>query len=301
MPPNPGHVEILGAPVDLGADRRGVDMGPSAIRYAGLRAGIESCGFDVFDLGNLPLMLGDDVDIGSPRAKYLDQIVHMAGDIAEAVEGVLERGRFPLVLGGDHSASLGSVAGAAVGREIGLIWVDAHGDFNTPETTPSGNVHGMVLAALAGYGDPRMVELTGTSPKVQPASIALVGVRELDPGERDLLRSSAVHVFTMSEIDQKGMHDVMSQALEVVGGMPDGFHLSLDLDVIDPLRAPGVGTPVPGGISYREAQLAMETVADSGRLMSMDVVEVNPILDAHNQTAEMAVDFVLSALGKRIL
>jgi arginase len=295
------HVEILGAPVDLGADRRGVDMGPSAIRYAGLRAGIESCGFEVFDLGNLPLMLGDDVDVESPRAKYLDQIVHMAGDIAEAVEGVLERGRFPLVLGGDHSASLGSVTGAALSREIGLIWVDAHGDFNTPQTTPSGNVHGMVLAALTGYGDRRMVELRGTSPKVRPSTVALVGVRELDPGERELLRSSAVHVFTMSQIDQKGMHEVMAEAIEVAGVLPDGFHLSLDLDVIDPLRAPGVGTPVPGGISYREGHLAMEMVADSGRLTSMDVVEVNPILDAHNQTAEMAVDLVLSALGKRTI
>ena len=274
-------------------------MGPSAIRYAGLRAGIESCGYEVSDLGNLPLMLGDDVDVGSPRAKYLDQIVHMAGDIAEAVEDVLARGRFPLVLGGDHSAGLGSVTGAAAGRDIGLIWVDAHGDFNTPETTPSGNVHGMVLAALAGYGDLRMVELRGTSPKIHPSSIALVGVRELDPGERDLLRSSAVHVFTMSEIDQKGIHDVVAQAIEIVGQRPDGFHLSLDLDVVDPLRAPGVGTPVPGGISYREAQLAMEMVAGAGCLVSMDVVEVNPILDAHNQTAEMAVELVLSALGKR--
>jgi arginase len=297
--PETRHVEILGAPVDLGAGRRGVDMGPSAIRYAGLRHGIESCDFEVFDLGNLPLMLGDDVDVGSPRAKFLDQIVHMAGDIAEAVKGVLERGRFPLVLGGDHSASLGSVTGAALDRDIGLIWVDAHGDLNTPETTPSGNVHGMVLSALAGYGDPRMVELRGASPKVQPSSIVLVGVRELDPEERDLLRSTDVHVFTMSQIDQKGMHVAMAEALEIVGSRRNGFHLSLDLDVIDPLRAPGVGTPVPGGISYREAHLAMEMVADSSRMTSMDVVEVNPILDERNQTAEMAVEFVLSALGKR--
>ena len=177
-------------------------MGPSAIRYAGLRAGIESCGFEVFDLGNLPLMLGDDVDVGSTRAKYLDQIVHMAGDITEAVEGVLERGRFPLVLGGDHSASLGSVSGAALGRDIELIWVDAHGDFNTPETTPSGNVHGMVLAALAGYGDPRMVEFAARAQRCGLLPSRWSEWRAY-PGERDLLRSSAVHVFTMFEINQR--------------------------------------------------------------------------------------------------
>ncbi|HZT96865.1 MAG TPA: arginase [Chloroflexota bacterium] len=295
-----GRVEILGAPVDLGADRRGVDMGPSAIRYAGLRSGLEDSGHEVTDLGNLPLMLGDEVDPGSPRAKYLDEIVRMSRSIAEAVAPVMERGSLPLILGGDHSASLGSVSGAATGRQIGLIWIDAHGDFNTPETTPSGNVHGMILAALTGLGDERMVDLLGHGRAIAPEHTALVGVRELDPGERELLRSSGVNVFTMSDIDRLGMATVMSQAIEATN-RPDGMHLSLDLDVVDPLEAPGVGTPVPGGLSYREAHLAMELAAASTRLVSMDVVEVNPILDSRNQTARMAVDFVLSALGKRIL
>ncbi len=294
------RVEVLGAPVDLGADRRGVDMGPSAIRYAGLRADLEESGHEVVDLGNLPLMLGDEVEPGSARAKYLDEIVRMAGSIADAVAAVIERGGFPLVLGGDHSVSLGSVAGAARGRSIGLIWIDAHGDFNTPDTTPSGNVHGMILAALTGFGDPRMVDLEHGRPTVDPKRAALVGVRELDSGERRLLKESGLHVFTMSEIDRLGMGSVIEQAVDLVSA-PDGVHLSLDLDAVDPHEAPGVGTPVPGGLSYREVQLAMETAASQANLLSMDVVEVNPILDTHNQTARMALDFVVSAMGKRIL
>lgn len=294
------RVEVLGAPVDLGADRRGVDMGPSAVRYAGLTAAIQEEGHEVNDLGNLPLMLAGGEGIGSDSAKYLSEIVRMAGTVSNAVEAVLARGNFPLVLGGDHSASLGSVAGAAHGRKIGLLWIDAHGDFNTPSTTPSGNVHGMVLAALAGYGDAAMVELAGASPIVSPASIALVGARQLDPGERDLLKESGVQVFTMSDIDHLGIAEVMAQAMEAVMAATGGIHLSLDLDAVDPATAPGVGTPVKGGLSYREGQLAMEMVGASGALVSMDVVEINPILDQHNQTANLAVDFVLSALGKRI-
>lgn len=295
------RVEILGAPVDLGADRRGVDMGPSAIRYAGLRSGLESAGHEVVDLGNLPLLLADGQDVGSERAKYLGQIVRMAETISQGVEEVLKRAHFALVLGGDHSASLGVVSGAAHDHPVGLIWIDAHGDFNTPATTRSGNVHGMILAALAGYGDPAMVEIAGFAPIVPPSSIALVGVRQLDPGERDLLKGSSVHVFTMTDVDRRGMADVMQEALDSVVGGAGRLHVSLDLDVLDPVRAPGVGTPVPGGISYREGQLAMEMVAASGYLTSMDVVEVNPILDYHNQTAELAVELILSALGKRIL
>jgi arginase len=294
------HVEVLGVPVDLGADRRGVDMGPSAIRYAGLRTGIESLGHLVTDLGNLPIMLADG-DAGSPRIKYLEPIVQLAVELAERVRDILQRAHFPLVLGGDHSASLGSVTGASLVRRLGLIWIDAHGDFNTPDTTPSGNVHGMVLSALTGYGDPRMVNLCGRAPKIHPESTALVGVRQLDPGERTLLRGSGVHVFTMQDIDRLGMAVVMERALEVTALNTDGVHLSLDLDVIDPLQAPGVGTPVIGGLNYREVQLAMEMVAEARCLVSMDVVEVNPILDSHNQTARLAADFILSALGKRIL
>lgn len=296
------HVEIIGTPIDLGADRRGVDMGPSAIRYAGLYAGLADLGHSITDRGNLPLIVADEAEAGSERAKYIGPIVNLAKDVAAVVRDIRERNHFPVVLGGDHSTSLGSVAGAvASGRRLGLIWMDAHGDFNTPDTTRSGNVHGMVLAALAGYGDVRMVELCGVAPKVPAAAIALVGVRQLDPGERSLLHEAGVHIFTMHEVDRLGMAEVMTRALAATALQPDGVHLSLDLDVVDPLRAPGVGTPVAGGLNYREAQLAMEIIAESGRLVSMDAVEVNPILDDHNGTARLAVDLILSALGKRIL
>ncbi len=293
-------IEVLGVPIDLGADRRGVDMGPSAIRYGNLVGQLEAFGHQVTDLDNLPLMLGDRLTAPDTKAKYLTEIVAMARTVMERVSDSCRRGAVPLVLGGDHSVSLGSVAGAAVGRSVGLIWVDAHGDFNTPETSPSGNVHGMILAALAGYGDPAMTHLTGEPPIVQPSRMVLVGVRELDPGERALLGEAGVRVLTMTDIDQRGMATIMLEALEAVREA-DLIHLSLDLDVVDPVRAPGVGTPVPGGISYREGQLAMEMIAATGRLASLDVVEVNPILDDHNQTAGLAVDFILSALGKRIL
>lgn len=294
------RVEVLGAPVDLGADRRGVDMGPSAIRYAGLLTGLETCGYAVSDLGNLPLLLADGEEVGSERAKYLGHIVRMAGTIAGAVTEVCQRGNLPLILGGDHSVSLGTVAGVVSEHSIGLIWLDAHGDFNTPDTSPSGNVHGMVLAALAGYGDMSMISIGSRSPMVAAGSIALVGVRELDSDERDLLKSSGVVVFTMTDIDRRGMAEVMQQAIEVTSRGVEGLHLSLDMDVVDPVQAPGVGTPVTGGINYREGQLAMEMIAATGLLSSMDVVEVNPILDGHNKTAELAVDLALSALGKRI-
>jgi len=293
-------IAVLGAPVDLGADRRGVDMGPSAIRYAGLLAGIEATGHVVADLGNLPLLLADG-SAGSEQAKYLEPIVARANDIRQTVAEAIHRGDVPLVLGGDHSVSLGSISGAASRGSLGVVWMDAHGDFNTPATTPSGNVHGMILAALAGFGDPAMVRLTGHAPIVRPEFIALVGVRELDSGERELLRNSPVHVFTMSDIDHRGIGAVVADAMTAASSAGGGIHLSLDLDVVDPATAPGVGTPVPGGLSYREAQLAMELVGASGRLVSMDLVEVNPILDSHNQTAELAVELTLSALGKRTL
>jgi arginase len=294
-------VEVLGAPVDLGADRRGVDMGPSAIRYAGLLPGLESCGHRVTDLGNLPMLLADGAGVGFEQARYMNEIVAVASRICDSVGGVVRRGNLPLVLGGDHSMSLGTLGGAGAAGEVGVIWMDAHGDFNTPDTTPSGNVHGMVLAAVAGFGDPAMVKIAGREPLIKPEHIALVGVRELDSQERDLLLSTDVHVFTMSDVDDRGIAAVMTDAIEVASGASRGIHLSLDLDVVDPETAPGVGTPVAGGLTYRECQLAMEMVSASERILSMDVVEVNPILDNHNQTAALAVDFILSALGKRIL
>jgi arginase len=295
------NIAIVGAPVDLGAGRRGVDMGPSAIRYADLEAGLRSIGHDVLDLGNIEVPVAESMAQGPDEAKYLEPIVAMAEQLTARVARIVEDGRFPLVLGGDHSVSLGSVAGVARHRSIGLIWIDAHGDFNTPDTSPSGNIHGMVLSALAGYGIPRMVNIGGFAPKVLPERVALVGVRELDRGERALLREAGVHVYTMHDVDLRGLSGVVEEAIARTGAGTDGIHVSLDLDVVDPLQAPGVGTPVLGGLSYRETHLALEMVAQSQRMVSMDVVEVNPILDTHNETAQRAVQFTMSALGKRIM
>jgi arginase len=291
----------MGAPVDLGADRRGVDMGASAIRYADLEHELRAIGHDVRDLGNVDAPVAESMPEGSGNAKYLEPIALFAERLADRVGSAADDGYLPLVLGGDHSASLGSIAGVTRRRKVGVLWIDAHGDFNTPETSPSGNVHGMVLAALAGKGERRMVDLDGHAPKVEPRNIALIGTRQLDPGERDLLRASGVHVFTMHDIDRAGLPNVVDLALSRVCAGVEGIHLSLDLDVVDPLQAPGVGTPVPGGLTFRETHLAMETIASTDKVLSMDVVEVNPILDNHNETARLAVQFALSALGKRIL
>lgn len=295
------NISIVGAPVDLGAGRRGVDMGPSAIRYADLEASLRGIGLDVLDLGNIEAPVAESTEQGAADAKYLAPISAMAETLAECVAGIVEANRFPLVLGGDHSVSLGSVTGVARHRSIGLLWIDAHGDFNTPETSPSGNIHGMVLAALAGYGIPELVNLGGFSPKIRPDDMALIGTRELDPGERTLLREAGAHVYTMHDVDLRGLSAVVEEAIERVSVATDGIHASLDLDVVDPQQAPGVGTPVLGGLSFRETHLALEMIAASQRLVSMDVVEVNPILDTHNETAQRAVQFTLSALGKRIM
>lgn len=294
------NIGIVGAPVDLGADRRGVDMGPSAIRYAGLEARLRDLGYEVQDFGNVPAPVPETYETGVTHLKYLEPIVQMSHHLADSVAEIGQRGMIPLTLGGDHCMSLGSVSGITRHRRIGMLWLDAHGDFNTDETSPSGNIHGMVLAALAGYGDPRLVDFDDRTPKVPANHITLVGVRELDDGERRLLRESGARVFTMHDVDRLGLPRVMEQVLETMDPSLDGLHLSLDLDVVDPLQAPGVGTPVLGGLGYRETHLAMEMLAASERLCSMDVVEVNPVLDNHNETARLAVEFVLSALGKRI-
>jgi arginase (EC 3.5.3.1) len=295
-------VAIIGVPLDLGAGRRGVDMGPSAIRYAGLRERIAALGYRVRDLGNLAVPLAEQIeppDADEPL-RYLQPIAGIVRDLAQQVRQVISGNTLPIILGGDHSLSIGSVAGVAHNRRVGVIWLDAHGDYNTPETTPSGNIHGMGLAVLTGRGHPMLTGLIGRTPVLRPGDAALVGVRNLDDGERELLRTSGVRVFTMHDIDRRGMAAVMEEAILHVSAGTIGFHLSFDLDVLDPHEAPGVGTPVLGGITYREAHLAMELVAASGRLISLDLVEVNPILDTRNMTALLAVEFALSALGKTI-
>ena len=296
------HIRVIGAPMDLGADRRGVDIGASAIRYAGLNDQLRRLGHTVRDIGNVVVPQPESQPVGNPHVKYLEPIVQVSEELARIVTETLLNDEFPLILGGDHSIALGSISGVAhVHKDVGVLWIDAHGDFNTEETTPSGNIHGMILAALAGLGNPRLTKIAGWTPKLNKQTIAIVGARNLDPpGERELLRTNNIHVFTMSDIDQRGISAVMRDALAVAGQFHDGIHLSLDMDALDPQEAPGVGTPVRGGLTYREAQLAMEMIAETDHLVAMDVVEVNPILDRENATALLAVELVLSALGKRV-
>jgi arginase len=296
-------IAIIGTPVDLGAGRRGVDMGPSAIRYAGLKERLEELGHQVCDLGNIPVPLAEQIapPPHGERLRYLGALLEVNRTLADQVAAVVAQGRFPLVLGGDHSLAIGSVGGLARGRRIGMIWVDAHADFNTAETTPSGNIHGMTVAALTGRGHPALTGLHGFTPVLRDADVAMVGTRDIDALERVALRDSGIHVFTMHDVDRRGLATVMEEAIGHVTAETDGFHVSFDMDALDPSEAPGVGTPVLGGIFYREAHLAMELVSESPMLIGLDLVEVNPILDARNATAELAVQFALSALGKRIL
>jgi arginase len=296
------EVAVIGGTLDLGAGRRGVDMGPSAIRYAGLDQQLtDKLGVRVFDEGNVISPVVETAEVGDERARYLRQILDLCDRVAKLVEAAVRRGAMPLVLGGDHSVALGSLVGMALARGPGgVVWIDAHGDLNTPETSPSGNVHGMVLAAALGLAGDAFRRKGWQIPAVEPGKLALVGVRSLDEGERDLLGTIDAKVFTMSEIDRIGIEPCMREALAHASG--GGFlHVSLDMDVVDPDYAPGVGTPVRGGLSYREAHLALETVAEYGRMDSMDVVEVNPILDRENATGQLAVELVVSALGARIL
>jgi arginase len=296
-------IDIIGVPLDFGAGRRGVDMGPSAIRYGGLRSGLESLGHRVHDQGNLQVPVADTCVEGDGHLKYLEPIVHVCRRLADMVAASVAAGHLPLTLGGDHSISLGSVMGAARGRKLGMIWLDAHGDFNTAETTITGNIHGMPLAAIAGYGDERLVTLDGAEragPKVAPSNVVIVGARSLDERERELLLAAGVAVFSMEAVDRLGMSETMRRALTIAGRGTDGIYLSLDLDGVDPLFAPGVGTPVPGGLTFREVHLAVESVWDTGKLAGLDLVEVNPILDIQNATGRLAVELALSACGKRI-
>ena len=298
----PREVAVIGAPLDLGAGRRGVDMGPSAIRYAGLEQElVEKLGARVHDLGNIAAPVAESMAVGDDRARFLSQILDLCEEVARLVRTSRQAGRLPLVLGGDHSVALGSLVGmASIEGPGGVIWVDAHGDLNTPETSPTGNVHGMVLSAALGLNGPAFARDGWTLPAVEAGRIALVGVRSLDEGERKLLGELEAKVFTMSEVDRRGIEVCMREALAHAAGAAF-LHVSFDMDVVDPDSAPGVGTPVRGGLSYREAHLAMEIVAESGLADSLDVVEVNPILDRENATGQLAVELVLSALGARIL
>ena len=294
------RVAIIGAALDLGAGRRGVDMGPSAIRYAGLQPRLEALRHEVEDWGNVETAIAEATRLESARLRFLPEILAACERIAHLVARAQTRGQTPLVLGGDHSVALGTLGGLArVHGPGGVLWIDAHGDLNRPETSPSGNVHGMALAAALGLAGAEFESAAWPLPAVTPERVALVGVRELDGGERELLRGLGARVFTMSEIDRAGMEAVVAEALETVAG-PGFVHVSLDLDALDPELAPGVGTPVCGGLSYREAHLALELVADSGLAGSLEVVEVNPILDRANETAGLAVELVASALGARI-
>jgi len=299
QPPEPKPVAIIGAGLDLGQGRRGVDMGPSAIRYAELDARIRALGRDVTDWGDIGSPVPEATDEGSPSARYLGPIKHACEEIAALVDDAAAQGYIPVVLGGDHSIAMGTLGGMAKRRGAGAaLWIDAHGDLNRPSTSPSGNVHGMPLAAALGAGGEGFASDVYPTPSVTRA--ALVGVRSLDPGERALIAELDVRVFTMSDIDRLGVETVMRDALDFLRGAPF-VHVSLDLDAVDPMFAPGVGTPVRGGLSYREAHLALELVADSGLLDSLDVVEVNPVLDRENETGKLAVELVASALGARIL
>src|SRR5574341_428767 len=287
------QIDIIGVPIDLGADRRGVDMGPSAIRYAHLHQNLAALAYTLEDKGNIEVPIQEMCQITDPHLKYIDCIIPMGRHIAGAVATSLQSGHFPLVLGGDHSLSVGSIRGAARHHKLGVIWVDAHADFNTPETTPSGNIHGMPLAVLCGLGDPRLVSLWDeTPPVIDPKRVAVIGARDLDSGEKRLLREAGVMVQSMEQIDRIGMIAALEKCIERVSRDVDGIYLSFDMDALDPRHAPGVGTPVPGGLTFREAHLLCEVVAETGKLIGMELVEVNASLDLQNQTGALAVEFV---------
>ncbi len=300
-------VHIIGVPLDLGGGRRGVDMGPSAFRIAGLGERIAALGYTVVDKGDLPTPIPETQDLRDERKKYIRDIAKVCTKVYQTAAASLEEGAMPIVLGGDHSIGAGSVAALAEwakrtkGLPIGLLWIDAHGDMNTPATSLSGNVHGMPLAALLG-GEPAELAKIGTlSPKVDAAHTVLVGIRNLDEREKVSVRESQVHVFTMKDIDRQGVASIVEQAVQLAGDGAAGIHVSFDMDVCDPSIAPGVGTPVKGGLDYREAHMVMEIVADSGLLTSLDLVEVNPTLDVRNTTAQLGTELALSALGMKIL
>ena len=281
-------------------------MGPSAVRVANLNGRVARLGYEVDDWGNIPVEQKESWPEGDPAAKYLSQIAAACDALASRVDQALRGGAMPLVLGGDHSVAIGTATGVGrhfrqAGDSVGLIWLDAHADMNTPETSPSGNVHGMPLACIAGMGPAELRDLSGYRPKVDPRNTVIVGLRDVDDMEKPHVRESGVRAFTMRDIDERGLRSVMEEAIRIASDGTAGFHLSLDMDVVDPVHAPGVGTPVRGGITYREAHLAMEMICDSRLMLALEVVEVNPVIDERNRTAELAVELVMSGMGKRIL
>jgi arginase len=300
-------IRIIGVPLDLGQMRRGVDMGPSAVRVAGLRSKLEALGHHVSDAGNIYVAIAETKLVGEENARYVNEIRETCCTAADMVVESLEEGMTPVVIGGDHSVAAGTVSGVAEfyrrqNQKIGLIWIDAHSDINTPETSPSGNVHGMPLAALLGLEPEALANIYGFSPKVDPENVVLIGIRDVDATEREnIKRAGITHVYTMRDIDERGMRTVIEESLRAAGRGTAGYHISLDMDWIDPEDAPGVGTPVRGGATYREAHLAMEIIADHGRMLSFEIVEVNPVIDERNRTADLAVELISSAFGKKIL
>jgi arginase len=295
------NIDIIGVPIDLGANRRGVDMGPSAIRYAGLEKALQKLNINYTDLGNIDVKVRENIrNDQDSNIKYIDEITRVNRILANMIKESITNGHLPLVLGGDHSIAIGSVLGSQTVKEnIGVLWLDAHGDYNTHQTTLSGNLHGMSLATSTGNGLKKLTAFK--SDYINPKKIVLVGARDIDKEEAELIKKDAITVFTMTDIDMYGMKEVIKKALSIVETDTNGFHLSFDMDVISPNEAPGVGTPVPGGITYREAHLAAEMIANSNKLCSMEFVEVNPILDHRNQTALLAVSLIRSVLGKAIL
>ena len=299
-------VTVIGVPLDLGAGRRGVDMGPSAFRVGGVDQKLRELGHDVDDAGDVAVCIAETREAGDPKLRYLKEIAEVCRELSDLVEGALERERVPVVLGGDHSIAIGTIAGVSRfhkkrDEKVGLVWFDAHGDANTPETTPSGNIHGMPLALSLGLGAPELVGLAGHVPMIEGTRAAVVGLRDVDETEKANVHATGIGAFTMRDLDARGMRDVMELAIRRAANGTAGIHVSFDLDAMDPDWAPGVGTPVPGGFTYREAHLAMEMLADTGKVVSVEMVEVNPILDRRNTTARLGVELITSVLGKKIL
>jgi arginase len=299
-------VRIIGFPMDLGAGRRGVDMGPSALRIAGVGEKLQRLGYKVTDAGDLDIRPPETMDVKDQHLRYLPEIANACQSLASEVESALDDDEFPLVLGGDHSMAIGTIAGIANHckkhkKRFGVIWIDAHADINTPDTSPSGNIHGMPVAVSLGIGAPELTKVGGDFTTLAPHQIAMIGLRSVDEGEKKLIKKLKIESYTMSDLDKHGVHRIIAKVLTSMRAKVDHLHVSFDLDSVDPMVAPGVGTPVPGGLSYREAHLIMEAIADTGYMSSLEVAEVNPILDDHNRSAEFAADLVASSMGKRIL